>query len=1000
MPRLPVYLLFCLSGGLALVYESLWSRYLKLFLGHSSYGQITTLVVFMGGLGLGSFLAAKWLPRVRRPFLAYARIEIAAALCGFAFHPAYEALSGWFFKGAGALGQGGSLAAGAVQLGLCLLLTLPFATLLGMTFPLIAAGMIRHFRDGGRDSLPMLYFGNSIGGAVGILLCSYWLVSAFGTHGALQFAALGNLVVGGGFYWLHRSGLGNAESEASAPAPSPSPSPSPPVGRQGGIALWLFVAAGTGFASFIYEVGWIRLLSLLLGSSTHSFDAMISAFILGLACGGLYVKRLLRRHDGDLAPVLGTIQVLMGAFAALSLLLYRPLFDAVQGSHALFAKTEAAFPLHSAYKYVLCLVLMFPAAFCAGMTLPLITWRLVRDTGRDAYTGSVYGWNTLGSIAGAALGGLLLIPLLQLKWTIFAGAALDVTLGLVLLAPTLRRWRIGRAGGGRSPLAPMLWRGGAVAFAAAVLLASARAPFDPDVLAGGVFRHATAEASRRPEVVAIRHGRTATISVGRSGDVSFIATNGKSDGALYLGSEKKAIPAVGDEATVAQLAVLPMLTRREEYDAAVIGMGTGMTAHYLLGDRFLRSLELVEIEAEVVRMAQHFRPRNERVWEDPRLSIVVDDAKRHFYTGRKRYDLIVSEPSNPWVSGVAGLFTKGFYAHLRQFLKPGGVLVQWVHGYEFRDDLLVSILSALDSFERFEIYRVPRNSGDFIVLAGDGPIDFAEAAELAARSELHEEFERLGASLEEFGPGNFLASSRSLRPILDAYGALANSDYFPYVEQHSEKAFYTSARVELPAALLHPFSGYADVLEPERAAEARRRRAEAPPAEAERHRSATRQARDLLVGPGPDSDWAALERLVITATEPVAGLPAWLDHPLVQRWRELAEGGAAPEGSGERLALLSAICREDEAAMREALPSALAATEAATKAEPFWVRTFLGTSLRLGDGESREIAMREGVGRCPQLRADERTLIGGIVAEARREKPLSPALTARETEEP
>jgi spermidine synthase len=987
MQRFLIYFLFCLSGAVALVYESLWSRYLKLFLGHSSYGQIVTLIVFMGGLGVGSFIAAKYLPKIKHPFLAYARIELIAALFGLGFHPAYEALSGWFFNRAAGLQEMSPLVASVVQISLCLLLTLPFATLLGMTFPLLAAGMIRSFRDGGRGSLPMLYFGNSLGGAIGILLCSYWLVSAFGTHGSLQLAALGNVIVGGGFYLLHKRGLTGAPQEemtraekTKVPA-SPLTTPANPR-----IALWLTIAAGTGLASFIYEVGWIRLLSLILGSSTHSFDAMISAFILGLAFGGLFVRRILHRCTGDLAPVLGIIQVLMGSFAALSLYLYRPFFDAVQSSHGIFAKTEAAFPLYSVYKYLICLAMMFPAAFCAGMTLPIITWRLVRDTGRDSFTGLVYGWNTIGSIIGAALAGMVLIPLLQLKWTIFAGAALDILLGLVLLAVSFKMPAGGLA------WKPIALRVGAVAVVAAALLPAFWTGFNPSVLASGSFRQASLAAGKLPEIVEINHGRTATISVGKSGDIRYIATNGKSDGALYMGTTEKAISKVGDETTVAQLAVLPMMTRRGEYDAAVIGMGTGMTGHYLLGDHRLKSLDLIEIEGAVVKLARHFQPRNDRIWSDPRLNLVIDDAKRHFYTNRKQYDVIISEPSNPWVSGVAGLFTKEFYSHLQHFLKPGGVLVQWVHGYEFRDELLVSIFSALDTFAHFEIYRVSQNGGDYIVIAGDSPSDFITADELAANSVLREEFEKLGGNLESFGPGNFIASSVTLRPILDQYAALANSDYYPYVEQHAETSFYTSARVQLPTALLHPFSTYADVLEPERMQEARARRISGPtPVMEARHLPMFKQARGLLALPDAEADWEGIEKMYIAATENSAGLPAWSGEPIVQRMREVVAEGKVEKGVAKRFALLDAICKGDESAMRTALPEAMKESSPGIKADPFWVRTFLITSLRLGMTEERDLAMREGVNRCAQLKADERTLIHGIV-EASRLATAGPSL--------
>ena len=988
--RFLIYVLFCLSGAVALVYESLWSRYLKLFLGHSSYGQIITLITFMGGLGLGSFIAARYLKRVEKPFLVYARIELVAALFGFFFHQAFQGTTGWFFEQAAALQAISPFAADTVQIGICLLLTLPFATLLGTTFPLLAAGMIRTFPDGGRQSLPTLYFTNSLGGASGILICSYWLVSQFGTNGALYMASLGNAVIAAGFYAVHKLSekrTARLESEAIAdPLPDVAP---PTLAARPRVALWLFVAAGTGFASFIYEVGWIRLLSLILGSSTHSFDAMISAFILGLAFGGLFARRLIRRFTGDLAPVLGTIQVLMGSLAVLSIYLYRPFFDAIQGAHGVFAKTEQAYPLYSLFKYLLCLGMMFPAAFCAGMTLPLITWRLIRETGRESFTGLVYGWNTIGSIGGAALAGLVMMPLLQLKWTIFTGAALDITLGVLLLALT----PLPKTGKLRLPAVGL--RVGAAALIAAALLPAFWTQFDPGVLTSGRFRQRSF-GTNPPEVVEIRHGKTATISVGRAGANMFIATNGKSDGAITDPAQMAPLTKSGDEGTVAQLAILPMLTRKDTYDAAVIGMGTGMTGHYLLADENLRKLDLIEIEEAVIDLSRHFRPRNERLWHDPRLTIIIDDAKRHFYANRSQYDVIISEPSNPWVSGVAGLFTKEFYEHIQHFLKPGGVLVQWVHGYEFRDDLLVSIFSALDTFEHFEIYRVHENAGDFIVIAGNEPFDFVDTAALAARSKVDEDLIPLGRKLEQFGPGNFIASSKTLRPILDEFHHLANSDYYPYVEQNAETAFYTRDEVKLPAALSFAFAGYADLLEPERIRHARtlRPRTEAEIA-AERRTGAYRQATGLLASPTTDTDWSHVEKLVLTATEYTAGCPEWPDQPLVAQMRAAIKAGLVTETVALRFRLLEAIARRDDATAREVLLPSIKSSPADVLKEPFWIRTFLICGIRLDMKEPVGEIMVQGVDRNPRIGADERILINNLANRVIRFDPGS--LTAGES---
>src|SRR5262249_30733084 len=128
---------------------------------------------------------------------------------------------------------------------------------------------------------------------------------------------------------------------------------------------------------------------------------------------------------------------------------------------------------------------------------------------------------------------------------------------------------------------------------------------------------------------------------------------------------------------------------------AVIGQGTGMTSHFLLGSPYLKALYTIEIEPEMTRASRQFLPANRRAFEDPRSHYVVDDAKSYFPAANRQYDLIFSEPSNPWVSGVSGLFTTEFYARVKRYLRPGGVFAQWVHIYDIDDRLLMTVLSAV-----------------------------------------------------------------------------------------------------------------------------------------------------------------------------------------------------------------------------------------------------------------------------------------------------------------
>ena len=971
MPRAAIYLLFVLSGFVGLIYEGIWSRYLKLFLGHSSYGQVLTLVTFMGGIGLGSFLAAKFIGRIKNPFRVYAIIEFLAAGCGIAFHFGYEALTVWYFENA-AMFNGVPWLGKGVQVGLCLLLTLPFATLLGMTYPILASGMIRICGDSGARSLPMLYFTNSLGAATGILVTSYYFLGQFGTIGTLMIAGLGNAIVGVGFYLISRSvKIPERNSAPAAEQATLDLGPELSAGEDRSTArLWLAVALGTGFASFIYEIGWIRLLSLIMGSSTHSFDVMISAFVFGLAFGGLAARKIIRKHADNIAPAMATVQILMGGFAMLSIILHKPFFDAIQASHGVLVKSEAAYPIYSIFKYFLALGLMFPASFCAGMTLPMITYYLVRRNGDERFTGSVYGWNTLGAIGGAAIAGLLLMPLLQLKWTIFAGAALDIALGVLLLVYATR---------GRSVT---LVRGLAYAGVAAVCVAGAVTSFDASLLTRGSYRLATT-GDDDGELLEVRHGRTATISVRAFGPLLSIATNGKPDGAIFRSAEAaKASPRKGDEGTVAQLALLPMLTRDEEpYDAAVIGMGTGMTLQYLLSDSLLKSADLIEIEPAMIELAEHFRPRNERCYTDPRVRFIIDDAKSYFYSTRQQYDVIISEPSNPWVSGISGLFTREFYTHTQRFLKPGGVLVQWVHGYEFQDDLMLSILTALDEFEHFEIYAIHGMQGDFAILASDSPIELTTLDKIGARSTFDEEFEATGFNLDLCGARQFIASSETLAPVLEGYRGMANSDYFPYLDHFSEVAFYTKRNVQMFDAFTRSFSRYEDLFSPAHSERRRSASLQPIPRRLVKDQGYQRLCRKIATAEAGD-DWDGLEEQLVRTTFEEFDGGHWGELEAVRNFQKAVEEDRVAEAVALRFQLLDALAARDFKAVASLIDPVITTSEPARLQIPVWRRTLLVEAIRAGQAAPLRTLAAKAIEGNPSIAESERLLIDDLYSRA------------------
>lgn len=791
-----IYVLFAFSGIAGLVYEGTWARYLKLFLGHSSYGQVLTLCIYMGGLGIGSFLSARLIHRIKRPLRAYAITELAIGLSGYLYHGAYVSVTEWFYAAEWS-SHLGSRGAEAVKIVLAVATTMPVAVLLGMTFPFIAAGLMRKHQDSGKVSVPLLYFTNSLGAAVGLMLASYIFIPLLGTHGTLNMAATLNLVLATCFWMIdlrsplplvhsfipltrsegrgHHQESHGSSLEETENRPVPDLEITPEEGSMPRPGIWLWVALGTGLTSFIYEVVWIRLLSLMMGSSTHSFDQMVSAFIFGLAIGSLVCRKLLRR---DALVMLGLAQILMGLFALSTVYTHPLFFELMNTANLIFRETHWGYWGWSILKLLVSLVWMVPTSFFAGMTLPLITFIISRTTQNETPVGKVYGYNTFGAILGSMLAGLYLIPTLQLKWSLGLAALLDIAIGAALLLIYRPEWR-------RKTLQ---W-----ALLVSLLLPLTLIEFDSHIVTSGVFRGY--KDYQRWEKVWVANGKTATISFHESPVHQYIKTNGKPDASIRKDRTK---PVEGDELTQAATAFIPMATRNEPYDAGMVGFGSGMSAYYLLTDPLLRRLDVVEIEEEMLNLAARFRPVNDRAFDDPRVHHYIDDARTFFHTHGQKYDVLVSVPSNPWVSGVSSLFSQEFYHHIRRYLKPGGTLVQWLQLYEFDNTLMLHILDALHkSFPHVSLYRIPEEP-DIVILASDQPVRQQYIERLSKDSQIQAEFHRMSRPWYFFGEQNFLATTKSLEILMNEVEP--NSEFVPWVDNKAEAARWAMDEVGLTTA--------------------------------------------------------------------------------------------------------------------------------------------------------------------------------------------------------
>lgn len=770
-----LYAIFFVSGFCGLIYESIWSHYLKLLLGHAAYAQAVVLVVFVGGLALGAWLTGRVSERLRNPILLYAAAEVAVAIVSFAFHRIYTQVSAWAvqdFMPAFCSAQGTCPATWL----LAAALILPPSLLLGTTFPLMSAGVLRLGASPGRG-LSLLYFLNSAGAAFGVLASGFFLIPALGLPGTMLLAGSLNALVGLAAY-LSVRGYSMPEATAAQTA-APAAAPTEAAGALG-LRPLLLVALLTGFSSFIYEVVWIRMLTLVLGAATHSFELMLSTFILGLALGAWWIRNRIDT-SGRAEVLLANVQIIMGLLAMATLPLYTASFDAMAYALRGLSRADEGYLFFNLASGLLTAAVMMPAAFCAGMTLPLITTLLLRGGQGERQIGQVYGVNTLGAIAGVLVSVHLLMPLLGLKWSLATGALVDVALGLYLYAVLRRRTPQASAADLR---ALVLVGAASVALVVAIPLAS---NLTPQQMASGVFRTGNSRTNEGYKVMFQRDGKTATISVveGPAGDRSLL-TNGKSDGATHP-QRKITTP---DDHTVVMLGALGPLHHPKAKRAAVIGLGTGVTSSVLLAAGGLESVETIEIEPLMVEAAANFRPRNAAVFDDPRSRIVVDDARAHFARTPSRYDLIVSEPSNPWVSGVSGLFTQEFYKHISSHLAPEGHFVQWLHLYEASPQMVGSIIQAFSTvFPHFRAYAA--NGADILLVArNDDRTPAMPAGVLQSMPGLRDRLADIGMDSEDLVAAHETVPAPVLHMVLGSFQLPANSDYFPYVDNQAAKDRY------------------------------------------------------------------------------------------------------------------------------------------------------------------------------------------------------------------
>ena len=681
-----VYLaLFGLSGLASLVYEIVWVRQFTLVLGASTYAVTIVLAVFMAGMGIGAWALGKWADRCgeNRLVTTYALLE--AGIGGYALvlpillHGA-ERFYAVFYQAC----QPGVGLANAVRFVLAFLLLVVPTSLMGATLPVLSRYIIRR-RTRISVTVSWLYGLNTVGALFGAALAGYVLLPAFGASVSGLIAITVNFIVAISFWAVHRFTAASPNIESLTQSSGPVGVSTAVSRRWTPLSRALIVAfAASGFASMLYEVAWTRTLTMILGTTTYSFTTMLVTFLLGIALGSLFFGRLQRLA----APT--NLFVWVQCTAAFSVLLTIPLFEKLPlmylSLHGMIPESWLAL---QALRFALAALVMIVPTFALGATFPIVSAIFVDDTtllGRQL--GKAYGMNTLGAVLGATLAGLVLIPMIGMQATIVLGAVINALAAVVVCL----------ADSSRSPAHRFV---PAIATVAGfVLIVAFLPPWSPLVMNSGVYVYADryhqmlsrVEAATEGEIdVAGRNardlwemamkqydllyyatGRTATVAVmQRSDGVRFLTIDGKTDASTGGSLDMK---------TQILLGQLPLLFHPCPDKVFVVGFGSGMTVGSVL-THDVRVVDCAELSTEVVRASRYFDEVNHSPLDDERMRIIERDARNVLLTGTDQYDVIISQPSNPWIAGQSSLFSLEWYQLVAKRLKNDGLFAQWLPAY-------------------------------------------------------------------------------------------------------------------------------------------------------------------------------------------------------------------------------------------------------------------------------------------------------------------------------
>jgi len=742
------------SGSCALIYQVVWLREFRLIFGGSTAASAAVLAIFIGGLGVGGLLLGSRADSHSRPLLLYSRLETIVAVSA-AISPFLLALVREWYVAIGGTPRLGLVLGTVVRLVLSALVLAVPTIAMGGTLSAAARGITRQ-SDVRRQDVAALYALNTLGGVIGCVISTFFLLELFGTHQTLWLAAAVNLLVA-----MFARQLDRSFGALVDVAPTSSSADSSDRATATGFAL--VASAVVGFAFFLMELVWYRMLGPLLGGSVFTFGLILAVALVGIGLGGLLYTLSGRERPASLAgfawSCLLEAAAMAGAYAlgdrlAILALVLQPL-------------GLASFTAHVAGWTAVTAIVVLPAAIVAGYQFPMLIALFGR--GRERVGGQIglaYAANTAGAIVGSLAGGFGLLP-----WLTAPGAWRFATLSLIVLGATASVLSVSRR--------PTRWIAQAALAATTLALLMTSGPT-------AAWRHTGIGAGRagimtlgsanqlkdwsnaaRRAVVWEGDGTESSVALSRDATGYAFVVNGKTDGSARR-----------DAGTQVMSGLLGAILNPKARRSLVIGLGTGSTAGWLGAIPSMDRVDVVELEPLILEVARACRDVNRDAMSNPKVHVMLGDAREMLLTSRDQYDVISSEPSNPFRAGIASLFTREYYLAASDHLSSDGIFIQWLQGYEIDSRTMRTVFATLASaFPYVETWQT--NLGDLVLVAAKHPLAY-RSTELAAKIQ-EEPFKSAllsawrAVDLEGFF-AHYVANDELTRAIAGAPGIDLNTD--------------------------------------------------------------------------------------------------------------------------------------------------------------------------------------------------------------------------------